>query len=106
MEQIFRETEFEWDEYNIDKNWKRHGVRYTECEEVFFDPHLKTIPDEKHSQWEHRFLALGKTKTGRRLFVAFTQRVGKVRVISAREMSRKERRSYEEKIEKDASSEE
>ncbi|MBI3550945.1 MAG: BrnT family toxin [Elusimicrobia bacterium] len=95
---VFGQAKFDWDEHNVRKNWKKHKVAYTECEEVFFDPGLKVLPDEGHSKTERRHIALGKTVTGRLLFVAFVDRGGKLRVISARAMSRQERRAYHEKI--------
>lgn len=97
MDPIFQASEFDWDEHNAHKNWERHGVKYSECEEVFFDPDLKIVPDEAHSADENRFWALGITKEGRHLFVVFTERKTKIRIISARDMSRKERRVYREK---------
>lgn len=93
---------FEWDKGNITKNLK-HGVSVKECEEVFFNgPFLKK--DVTHSEVEERFFALGSTDVGRLLLVVFTRRGTNIRVISAREMSRKERKFYErEKIKKDTS---
>lgn len=102
MEKTFNGAEFEWDKHNVDKNWKKHKVKFTECEEIFFDAKLKVMPDEGHSSDEERYLALGETKEKRPLFVAFTERLGKIRVISARNMSRKERRAYHEKNKEDA----
>ncbi|MBI4668894.1 MAG: BrnT family toxin [Elusimicrobia bacterium] len=102
MDFLFEAAEFEWDEHNAIKNWKKHKVRHSECEEIFFDPGLKILPDETHSAIENRFLALGMTKEGRYLFAVFTQRGGKIRVISARDMSRKERKTYHEKIQKNS----
>ena len=96
---------FEWDAGNQNKNWTKHQVANEECEEVFFDPHMKVMEDETHSEMEHRNLALGKTAAGRFLFVVFTERGVKVRVISARNMSRKERKAYHEKIEENTSDE-
>ena len=87
---------FQWDEGNIDKNYRKHGVHWTECEEVFFNDPLVVKPDVKHSKKEERFYALGKTNGGRLLFVVFTIRGDKIRVISARDMNKKERRIYEE----------
>ncbi len=92
---------FEWDKGNIEKNWKNHRVSYTECEEVFFNSPLVVGIDEKHSEGENRFYLLGKTDNQRLLFVVFTVRSNKIRVISARDMNRKERRIYYEQIEKD-----
>ena len=85
--------QFEWDEGNSAKSWARHGVRPSECEEVFWQQPL--AEDLSPSQSEPRFLALGKTFAGRRLLVVFTVRLRRLRVISARDMSRKERSAYE-----------
>lgn len=98
----FSETEilthvsgFEWNEGNIIKNWERHKVTYFECEEIFFNEPLVVQHDKIHSTHENRYFALGKTDEGRLLFVVFTIRGDKIRVISARNMSKKERRCYQ-----------
>ena len=88
---------FDWDKANINKNWERHKVNYKEAEEIFVNKPLKTFRDKKHSQKEFRFTALGITNKKRRLYVSFTIRDKKIRIISARDQSRKERRLYEEK---------
>ncbi|MBL6964889.1 MAG: BrnT family toxin [Bacteroidetes bacterium] len=90
---------FEWDEGNIEKNWLKHHVSKNECEEVFFNHPLLATGDPKHSKSEKRYYILGQTDSGRLLFIAFTIRNGKIRVISARDMSRKEKRKYYEEIE-------
>lgn len=91
---------FDWDQANIQKNWDRHKVAFYECEEVFFrDPVI--VPDSGHSVTESRYFALGRTIRGRRLTIIFTLRKKKIRVISARDMSRKERAFYG-KAEKDS----
>ena len=87
-------TGFEWDEHNAAKNWERHGVSPYECEEVFFNSPLVVQEDRKHSGQELRFYALGQTHAGRLRFVVFTLRGQSIRVISARDMSRKEREVY------------
>ena len=87
---------FEWDKGNKDKNWTLHQVTYQECEEVFYDPKKKVFKDNLHSGKEERYLILGNTKRNRLLFVAFTQRGDKLRVISARHLNKKERFLYEE----------
>ena len=87
---------FEWDEGNITKNWERHGVTHIECEEVFFNVPLVVNRDEPHSIKESRYYVLGKTNGGRLLFLVFTIRNEKIRVISARDMNRKERKIYEQ----------
>ena len=86
---------FEWDEGNLLKNWEKHDVSAPECEQIFFNKPLITSHDEKHSQQEARFFALGQTDTGRLLFVVFTIRNNLIRVISVRDMNRKERKVYE-----------
>jgi uncharacterized DUF497 family protein len=89
-------TGFEWDEGNRDKNWINHQVSNTECEEVFFNLPLLLRPDLTHSTTEDRYFVLGQTNTGRHLFIAFTIRNDKIRVISARDMSKKEGTAYGE----------
>ena len=89
--------EFDWDEGNINKNWDKHRVSPKECEEVFANEPLFLLQDIKHSKAEERWVAYGKTNTGRKLQVAFTERSGKIRVISVRDQNRKERRFYENK---------
>ena len=86
---------FEWDEGNADKNWEKHAVADFECEEVFFNQPLVVRHDPQHSQREQRYIALGCTDQDRRLFVSFTVRRRLIRVISAREMTRRERIVYE-----------
>ena len=88
---------FQWDRGNIDKNFNKHNVTIQEAEEVFSRELLVTYEDVKHAtDNEKRFQGLGKTKTGRRLFVAFTIRRNAIRVISIRDMKKKERQAYEQ----------
>ena len=89
---------FEWDDGNTNKNWSSHFVTDAECEEVFFNVPLIVAIDKKHSHKEPRFQALGETNSGRCLFVAFTIRARLIRVISSREMNKRENRRYEEEI--------
>lgn len=86
---------FDWDEGNRDKNWGKHKVSDGEAEQVFFNAPLIAAKDVLHSKAETRFYALGQTDAGRRLFIAFTIRKKLVRIISAREMTRREQRRYE-----------
>ncbi len=86
---------FVWDKGNIDKNWKKHRVTNTECEEVFFDENKVALKDVLHSGEEERFIVLGKTRKERLLFAAFTVRRKKVRIISARDVNKRERKLYE-----------
>jgi uncharacterized DUF497 family protein len=95
LERLLDCTGFQWDSGNLEKNWTAHGVRWTECEESFFNEPFLIAPDVGHSQSEPRFYALGQTDHGRRLFLVFTVRTRLVRVISARDMSRRERQEYE-----------
>ena len=88
-------TGFDWDEGNRLKNWEKHEVSGSECEQVFFNRPLVAEPDARHSEGEPRYYVLGQTDSSRRLFLVFTVRDHLIRVISAREMSRKERREYE-----------
>ena len=88
---------FEWDEGNSRKN-EQHGVSMAEAEQVFFNSPLLVLTDPRHSEAEVRFHALGKTNEGRRLHISFTLRHAEqfIRVISARDMHRKERMIYEQ----------
>ncbi len=85
---------FEWDDGNINKNWLKHKVSPAECEQIFFNRPLVIQDDIKHSEAEKRFYALGRTDSKRTLFIAFTVGNKRIRVISARDMSRKEREVY------------
>ena len=85
---------FDWDEGNLNKNWIKHQVSNAECEEMLFNMPLLVADDRKHSQSEERYYALGKTNEGRELFIVFTLRNQKIRVISARDMNKKEREYY------------
>ena len=86
---------FDWDEGNADKNWVSHGVTPQETEQVFFNQPLIVADDRKHSENERRYFVLGQTDKDRALFIALTVREERIRVISARDMSRKERKVYQ-----------
>lgn len=90
-------TGFDWDAGNARKNLDGHGVSQAEAEQLFFNEPL-VMADARHSDEEPRYHALGETDQGRRLHVTFTlRRQGTlVRVISARDMHRKERSVYEQ----------
>ncbi len=85
---------FDWDHGNAAKNGELHQVSQAEAEQIFFNRPLVIAPDLGHSQREPRYAALGQTEQGRRPTVIFTVRGTLVRVISARDMSRQERRRY------------
>jgi uncharacterized protein len=89
---------FEWDEGNGRKSADKHRVGQAEAEGVFFNDPLIVAEDERHSTGERRYNALGKTSQDRLLYVTFTLRQNgtMIRVISARDMNRKERKTYEE----------
>ena len=89
---------FEWDDGNARKNADKHSVSQAEAEQLFFNEPLLMVPDLKHSGREGRIHALGQTDGGRLLHTTFTlrQQGTKIRVISARNMSRKERTRYDE----------
>jgi uncharacterized protein len=87
-------TGFQWDIGNLTKNWDRHQVSIGECEQVFYNEPLIVYDDYNHSQNEIRWYLLGKTDAGRLLFIVFTIRENLIRVISARDMNKKERIIY------------
>lgn len=86
---------FDWYEGNLDKNWINQQVSNIECEEVFFNLPLLIEKDNKHSKTESRYYVLGRTHQNGILFLVFTKRENKIRVISARDASKKERKIYE-----------
>lgn len=86
---------FEWDEANIDKSYQKHGITPNEAEEVFVDKNVGIEKDIKHQETEERYIAIGTTLNAKILFVVFTIREGRIRIISARRANKKERRLYE-----------
>ncbi len=88
---------FQWDQGNIDKNLIKHNIENWESEQVFFNKPLLVLDDPKHSIPEKRWAAFGKTDANRFLIVIFTKRGDLIRVISARDMNKKERKFYDEK---------
>lgn len=87
-------TGFDWDDWNISKNWERHRATPEEAEDIFFHDPLLLRDDKRHSHKEQRFQVMGETSAGRRLLVAFTVRKNLIRVISARDLNRKENEEY------------
>ena len=81
---------FGWDKGNINKNRLKHGVTTDECEEIFFNYPIIS-EDVTHSTTEPRVKAFGQTNKGRKLFVVFTLREEKIRIISARDQNKKEK---------------
>lgn len=96
---IFEEQiHFEWDKGNRDKNFHKHQVSVTESEEAFFDKNNKVFYDIKHSTKEKRYINYGRTKQERYLITIFTKRKDNIRIISSRDMKKKERITYEKRI--------
>lgn len=87
---------FEWNEGNLTKNWLKHQVGWSEIEEIFLNKPLIISNDTKHSGKETQYHALGKTNNNKGLFISFTVRGRKIRIISARDQSKKEREFYEQ----------
>ena len=89
---------FDWDAGNSRKSADKHDVSQAEAEGIFFNDPLIVVEDARHSELERRFSALGKTAQDRLLHITFTLRKNgtMIRVISARDMHRKERRAYEQ----------
>lgn len=86
---------FEWDESNNKKNYQKHGITHNQAEETFLDENLQIIDDIEHSQQEKRFVAIGKNFEKNIMFVIFTIRNNKIRIISARIANKKERMAYD-----------
>ena len=98
MEKIFEQLSgFQWDRGNTDKNLITHNVENWKCEQLFFNRPLLVLDDSKHSAFEKRWAAFGKTDTERFLVVIFTRRKNLIRIISARDMNKRERKFYNEK---------
>lgn len=97
MIEIHKISGFDWDEGNARKSREKHHVSQAESEQVFFNEPLLLLLDEKHASKEVRYHAYGKTDDGRKLHITFTLRDEDtlIRVISARDMHRKEKLIYE-----------
>ena len=85
----------EWDAAKARANLKKHGVGFEEAATVFGDALSSTIADPLHSAGEHRFIMVGRSKQGRVMVVAHAERGERIRIISARVASRRERKQYE-----------
>ena len=88
---------FDWDRGNQSKNWDKHQVKIKEAEQVFFNKPLKISINNKHTKEEQRYGAYGKTINQRPLYIVFTIRSNKIRIISARDQNKKERKEYAKK---------
>jgi hypothetical protein len=91
-----RGLQFEWDTDKAQANVRDHGVTFEEAQTVFGDPLSLTWPDPDHSVGEERLIDLGWSAHGRLLLVVYTERHGRIRIISCRAATRQERRRYEE----------
>lgn len=87
---------FEWDTQKAEKNFGKHKIAFTEAATVFADTFGITIYDPDHSKNEERYVTIGWSHQGRILMVAHTDRGDRIRIISARELTKKERKAYEE----------
>ena len=88
--------EFEWDPEKATRNLAKHGVSFHEAATVFGDPLALTYFDPDHSEDEDRFLTVGQSSVGRLLVISHTDRGDRTRIISARQVTPKERRVYEQ----------
>ncbi len=87
--------EFEWDPDKSDINLSKHGVSFSEASTVFGDPLSLTNYDPDHSDDEHRYITMGESSNGQLLIVSHTDRDDRIRIISARRATRRERKAYE-----------
>lgn len=90
------EIVFDWDQWNIQRNEAKHGVSRLEAESAFYDPRHRLFEDQRHStRAEPRYILYGRSLEARVLMVGFTRRGRRIRIITARAASRKERRIHE-----------
>jgi len=87
---------FEWDEVKEKTNFKKHKVSFEEGKTIFNDPFLFTFPDDVHFSNEERFINIGFSANGRILVLTHTERQDKIRIISCRKATARERKFYEE----------
>lgn len=97
MLKLEKQNRFDWDKGNLDKSYRKHGVTPNQAEEAFLDETAIILKDVKHSQKETRYLLIGKNANNKILFIVFTMREKKIRIISARAADKKESRRYAEK---------
>ncbi len=89
--------EYEWDDDKAASNFAKHGISFGEAKTVFDDPLFVDFYDPEHSIDEHRFIIIGESELGRLLIVSFSEMETSIRIIGARELTRAERRDYEER---------
>jgi uncharacterized DUF497 family protein len=90
--------DLEWDVAKAEANLRKHGVSFHEAATVLGDPLSRVIDDPIHSQGEDRYIVMGTSSLGRLLLVSITDRASRVRIISARQMTPRERRAYEQSL--------
>ncbi len=90
------DVEFTWDPDKAAVKLRKHGVSFEDASTVFRNPLAKVLPDPTHSEHEPRSLIIGHSAGGRLLLVVFTESGDRIRIISARDASARERREYEE----------
>ncbi|MFM6012585.1 MAG: BrnT family toxin [Dolichospermum sp.] len=88
--------EFEWDTKKAESNLSKHGISFTEAQTVFDDPLYVDFYDPDHSEAEHRYIIIGESSKNRILLVAYTEREDKIRIISARKVTKQELKAYQE----------
>jgi uncharacterized protein len=88
---------FEWDEAKAAANLTKHGISFDEAQTVFGDPDTITLFDDQHSKVEDRFIDIGMSSSGRILVVVYTENEARIRIISCRRATAKERRHYEQR---------
>jgi uncharacterized protein len=91
---------FEWNKEKADENFKKHKITFEEAATVFDEPFFIVFKDPQHSSREQRFIIIGLSDRFRYLFVSFAERESRTRIISARELTAKERKDYENKRQK------
>jgi uncharacterized protein len=89
-------VEFEWDPRKAAKNFRKHRISFNEAATVFGDSLGTTVLDPDHSLAENRYITVGRSSRGRLVMVAYTERGERIRIISARDLTRAERKAYEE----------
>jgi uncharacterized DUF497 family protein len=87
---------FEWNESKAAANLVKHGISFEEAQTIFDDPLFIDFHDPDHSPDEDRYIIIGLSRQGRLLLVSYTERDAIIRMISAREVTRGERKAYEE----------
>ena len=90
------DVQFTWDPGKAAANLSKHGVSFEDASSVFRNPLAKVLPPPTHSEQEQRLLIIGHSAGGRLLLVVFTESADRIRIISARDTSARERREYEE----------